>query len=49
MTLRVRVDRQRCIGAGNCIFISTLRGRQFHPDPKAKPICGTLLDEKVKL
>jgi ferredoxin len=22
MTLRRRVDRQRCIGAGNCIFIA---------------------------
>ncbi len=22
MTLRVRVDRHRCIGAGNCIFIA---------------------------
>ena len=22
MTLRVRVDRQRCIGAGNCIFLA---------------------------
>jgi ferredoxin len=22
MMLRVRVDRQRCIGAGNCIFIA---------------------------
>jgi ferredoxin len=22
MSLRVRVDRQRCIGAGNCIFLA---------------------------
>jgi branched-chain amino acid transport system substrate-binding protein len=35
-------------GPGNCFFVSILRGKQFEPDPKAKPACGTLLDGKVK-
>ncbi|TDC91582.1 ABC transporter substrate-binding protein [Actinomadura sp. 7K507] len=35
-------------GAGNCFYVTTLRGKRFVPDPKAKPACGTLLDEKVK-
>ncbi|WP_395109658.1 ABC transporter substrate-binding protein [Actinomadura sp. SCN-SB] len=34
-------------GPGNCFFVSILRGREFQTDPKAKPICGTLLG-KVK-
>ncbi|MFA1546059.1 ABC transporter substrate-binding protein [Actinomadura chokoriensis] len=35
-------------GPGNCFYVSFLRGKKFEPDPKAKPACGTLLDEKVK-
>ncbi|SEG88503.1 substrate-binding protein [Thermomonospora echinospora] len=35
-------------GGGNCFYVSILKGTKFEPDPKAKPVCGRLLDEKVK-
>ncbi|TDB92907.1 ABC transporter substrate-binding protein [Actinomadura sp. 7K534] len=34
--------------SGNCFFVSILKDKEFVPDPKAKPACGTLLDEAVK-
>jgi branched-chain amino acid transport system substrate-binding protein len=30
-------------GPGNCIYISTVEGDHFVPDPKASPICGTVI------
>ena len=30
-------------GPGNCIYISTVEGDHFVPDPKASPLCGTVI------
>jgi len=30
-------------GPGNCIFISVVKGNHFAPDPKASPLCGTVI------
>jgi ABC-type branched-subunit amino acid transport system substrate-binding protein len=35
-------------GVGNCFYVSILKDRKFEPDPKARPACGELLEEKVK-